>query len=195
MGCQDIDECEDPNMNSCVRICRNIPGNYTCSCPNGYFGDGRKKGSGCIAETSHFSVIKFSLGMGFGFFAILAGLTWFFGVVLAELLTGKKPVLKNGREEMILAKLFVTALEENRLFQILELRVVREGTLEQLQEIAELVKRCLNLSGDDRPTMKSVVIQLEGIRKFTQHPWAIPHEILNLTSTQSNQVDLYSCTM
>ncbi|KAI3811844.1 hypothetical protein L1987_21576 [Smallanthus sonchifolius] len=186
----DIDECEDPNMNSCERICRNIPGNYTCSCPDGYFGDGRKNGSGCIAETSHFPVIKFSLGQ-----LNEKSDVYSFGVVLAELLTGKKPVLKNGREEMVLAKLFVTALEENRLFQILELRVVREGTLEQLQEIAELVKRCLNLSGDDRPTMKTVVIQLEGLRKFTQHPWAIPHETQNLTNTQSNQVDLYSCTM
>ncbi|KAF5773711.1 putative protein kinase RLK-Pelle-WAK family [Helianthus annuus] len=390
-GCQDIDECQDPNMNSCERICRNIPGNYTCSCPDGYFGDGRKNGSGCIAESSHFPVVKFSLGMGFGFLASLAGLTWLyfgikkrnlvklrqkmfqrngglllqqrlmnnpstidstvvftandleiatnnyasdmilgrggfgtvykgilcdkrvvaikkskemndsqiqqfineviiltrvnhrnvvkllgccletkipllvyeyvsngtlfdhihsnrnmtwlswenrlriateaasalsylhsatsmpvihrdvkcanilldenyttkiadfgasipidqkqvetlvqgtfgyldpeyfntgqlneksdvysFGVILAELLTGKKPVLKNVSEAMNLAKLFITALEEDRLFQILERRVVREGPLEQLEEIAQLVKRCLSLSGDKRPLM------------------------------------------
>ncbi|XP_076897442.1 wall-associated receptor kinase 2-like [Bidens hawaiensis] len=433
LGCLDIDECQDANMNSCERICKNIPGNYTCSCPDGYFGDGRKTGNGCIAESYHFPVVKFSLGMGFGFLATLAGLIWLyfginkrnliklrqkmfqkngglllqqrlmnnprsidstvlftakdlevatnsyakdmilgrggfgtvykgilrdkrvvaikkskemndsqiqqfineviiltqvnhrnvvkllgccletdipllvyeyvsngtlfdhihsnrsltwlswenrlriasesasalsylhsattmpvihrdvkcvnilldenyttkiadfgasrlipidqkqietlvqgtfgyldpeyfntgqlnekgdvysFGVVLAELLTGKKPVLKNGIEDMNLAKLFVAAFNENRLFQFLDRRVVREGPIEQLKEIAELVKRCLNLSGDDRPTMKAVEIQLEGLRKFTQHPWAISNdEIRNLTTIQ---VDLYSCEL
>lgn len=121
-----------------------------------------------------------------------------FGVVLAELLTGKKPMLRRGSEEMTLAKLFIMALEENCLFQILDCRVVREGTLEQLQEIAELVKRCLNLSGDERPTMTMLAIQLEGLRKLTQHPWATQHdnkETENLTSTETNQVDLYSHTM
>ncbi|KAL0375360.1 UNVERIFIED_CONTAM: Wall-associated receptor kinase [Sesamum radiatum] len=96
-----------------------------------------------------------------------------FGVVLAELLTGKRPIdMERGQEERNLATYFIMAVKENRLFQILEPRVVREGSLEQLQATAQLIKRCLHLNGEDRPTMKEVAMELEGLRKFTKHPWA-----------------------
>ncbi|XP_058184464.1 wall-associated receptor kinase 2-like [Rhododendron vialii] len=95
-----------------------------------------------------------------------------FGVVLAELLTGKKPIcLERSQEERNLATYFIVAMKENRLFQILEPRLVREGTLEQLQAIAELVKRCLCLKSEERPTMKEVVMELEGLRKYKKDPW------------------------
>uniref|UniRef100_A0ACD5XWK6 Uncharacterized protein n=1 Tax=Avena sativa TaxID=4498 RepID=A0ACD5XWK6_AVESA len=37
-GCQDINECEPPNQSlyPCKGDCRNIKGNYTCSCPSGF---------------------------------------------------------------------------------------------------------------------------------------------------------------
>ncbi|CAK9140008.1 unnamed protein product, partial [Ilex paraguariensis] len=77
-GCQDINECADLNNNVCEKICINTPGSYNCSCPHGYYGDGKKNGRGCIAETSQFPVIKFSLGMGFGFLSLLIGVTWLY---------------------------------------------------------------------------------------------------------------------
>ncbi|GFZ02194.1 similar to WALL ASSOCIATED KINASE (WAK)-LIKE 10 [Actinidia rufa] len=95
-----------------------------------------------------------------------------FGVVLAELLTGKKPLCPDRPpKERNLATYFIMSLKENKLFQILEPRVVREGTLEQLQTIGELVKRCLCMKSEDRPTMKELVVELESLRKFTKHPW------------------------
>ncbi|KAM7478182.1 hypothetical protein LguiA_026395 [Lonicera macranthoides] len=97
-----------------------------------------------------------------------------FGVVLAELLRRKKPLSPERiQEERNLATYFIMALKQNRLFQILDPRILEEGTLEQLQAIAELVKRCLNLNGQDKPTMKEVVMELEGLRKFTKHPSVI----------------------
>ncbi|RVW81555.1 Wall-associated receptor kinase 5 [Vitis vinifera] len=47
-GCQDINECNDPNQNVChkIALCSNIPGSYSCNCPSGYHGDGRKHGTG-----------------------------------------------------------------------------------------------------------------------------------------------------
>ncbi|KAJ0681198.1 putative protein kinase RLK-Pelle-WAK family [Helianthus annuus] len=118
-----------------------------------------------------------------------------FRVVLAELLTGKKPLCMDRIEdERNLATYFIMSLKGDRLFQILEPRVVREGTLEQLQQIGELVKRCLNLTGDERPTMKEVVTKLEGLRKFTQHPWASQHgdeENANLLNVENQETDLY----
>ncbi|GER54431.1 wall-associated kinase family protein [Striga asiatica] len=96
-----------------------------------------------------------------------------FGVVLAELLTGRKPIdMGRAQEERNLTTHFIMAVKENRLFQVLEPRVVREGPLEQLQAAAELVMGCLRLSSEDRPTMKEVAMELEGLRRFTRHPWA-----------------------
>ncbi|KAL7095291.1 hypothetical protein ACP275_10G014400 [Erythranthe tilingii] len=96
-----------------------------------------------------------------------------FGVVLAELLTGKKPIdMERSQEQRNLTTYFIMSFKENRLFQVLDPRVVREGSLEQLQAIGDLIKRCLNMNSEDRPTMKEVAMELEGLRKFTQHPWA-----------------------
>ncbi|KAJ9545296.1 hypothetical protein OSB04_025003 [Centaurea solstitialis] len=95
-----------------------------------------------------------------------------FGVVLAELITGQKPLCAyRSNEEKNLATYFVKSMKENRLCEIVEPRVLDEGTLEQLQKISELVKRCLMLEGDNRPTMKEVAMELEGLRKFSTHPW------------------------
>ncbi|XP_009601376.1 wall-associated receptor kinase 2-like [Nicotiana tabacum] len=414
-GCQDIDECADPNANSCEKICVNTPGSYNCSCPEGYTGDGRKNGRGCNAPSSNseFPWIKFSVGMGVGFMSLVVGTTWLyfsikkrkliklrekffqqngglllkqrissdeggveatkvftaeelkkatnnyandrilgrggngivykgilpdnrivaikkskfvdedqveqfinevliltqvnhrnvvrlfgccleaevpllvyeyvshgtlyehihnqngapwlswqnrlrvasetasalsylhssalmpiihrdvksanlllddvytakvadfgasrlipldqthlatlvqgtlgyldpeyfrtsqlteksdvysFGVVLAELLTGMKPISRDrNNEDKNLAEYFVLSMRKNQLFQILDRRVVREGSLEQLQKVAELVKSCLSLHGEDRPTMKEVAMELESLRKFTKNnPW------------------------
>ncbi|CAH9146899.1 unnamed protein product [Cuscuta epithymum] len=78
-GCQDIDECKDPNENPCEKICTNTPpGSYTCSCPHGYTGDGKKNGQGCVATGSEFPWIKFSVGLGIGFLSLVAGVTWLY---------------------------------------------------------------------------------------------------------------------
>ncbi|GFZ02196.1 wall-associated kinase family protein [Actinidia rufa] len=433
-GCQDIDECADPNSNDCDdhAICTNTPGSFNCSCVKGYLGDGRKDGHSCIAKSSQFPVIKFSLGLSLGFLSFLIGVSWiYFGikrrkliklrekffqqnggllmkqqissnergpenskvftaeelekatnnfaedrilgrggygvvykgvlpdqrvvaikkskimdesqieqfinevviltqvnhrkvvkllgccletevpllvyeyvsngtlfqhihkglswlswdnrlriaaeaagafaylhsaasipiihrdvksanillddnyvakisnfgasrlvpldqtqvttlvqgtlgyldpeyfhtsqlteksdvysfeVVLAELLTGKKPLCPDRPpEERNLATYFIMSLKGNKLFQILEPRVVREGTLEQLQTIGELVKRCLCMKSEDRPTMKELVVELESLRKFTKHPWVHQQgheESVGLMSEEAS--DLYT---
>lgn len=96
-----------------------------------------------------------------------------FGVVLAELLTGRMPLdTAASEQERSLAAFFVRSIKENRLFQVLETQVLREGSFEQCQGVAELTKRCLRLTGEERPTMKEVAMELEGLRRFTKHPWA-----------------------
>ncbi|KAF7145828.1 hypothetical protein RHSIM_Rhsim04G0079100 [Rhododendron simsii] len=121
-----------------------------------------------------------------------------FGVVLAELLTGKKPIcLERCQEERNLATYFLVSMKENRLYQILEPRVVKEGTLEQLQAIGELVKRCLCVKNEERPTMKEVVVELESLRKYRTDSWVNQqsHEESESLLSDEAPTDLYALSI
>ncbi|KAK9204589.1 hypothetical protein WN943_014851 [Citrus x changshan-huyou] len=88
-----------------------------------------------------------------------------FGVVLVELLTGQKPIRSTDAEEdKSLAGYFLLAMKENRLFDVLDAQVLREAKEEEIITVAMLAKRCLNLNGRKRPTMKEVAFELGGIR-------------------------------
>ncbi|XP_077216123.1 putative wall-associated receptor kinase-like 16 [Tasmannia lanceolata] len=95
-----------------------------------------------------------------------------FGVVLLELLTGEQPVSSGRSEkERNLSMYFISSMKENRLFEILEKRVVDEGGTKQIYAVADLAKRCLRMRGEERPTMKEVVVELDGLRRLEVHPW------------------------
>ncbi|KAM1373638.1 hypothetical protein ACFX2I_024316 [Malus domestica] len=88
-----------------------------------------------------------------------------YGVVLVELLTGKKPIFKTeSQEPMSLSHYFLLSMDENRLFDILDARVVKDARKEEIMVVADLAKRCLNLNGKKRPTMKEVEVELQGIQ-------------------------------
>ncbi|KAK9178604.1 hypothetical protein WN943_027796 [Citrus x changshan-huyou] len=55
-------------------------------------------------------------------------------------------------------------MKENRLFDVLDARVLKEAREEEIITVAMLAKRCLNLIGKKRPTMKEVAFELAGIR-------------------------------
>ncbi|KAF5752504.1 putative kinase [Tripterygium wilfordii] len=55
-------------------------------------------------------------------------------------------------------------MDENRVFEIIDARVVKESKKEEIMVMANLARRCLNLNGKKRPTMREVTIELEGIR-------------------------------
>ncbi|PQQ13890.1 putative wall-associated receptor kinase-like 16 [Prunus yedoensis var. nudiflora] len=90
-----------------------------------------------------------------------------FGVVMVELLTGKKAVFFNGpAEERNLARFFLSALKEDQLLRILEDCVLREGDVEEVKEFASLAERCLRVKGEERPTMKKVAAELEDLTDY-----------------------------
>ncbi|KAF5190402.1 Wall-associated receptor kinase [Thalictrum thalictroides] len=114
-----------------------------------------------------------------------------FGVVLAELLTGEKALsFKRSQKQTNLATYFVQSMKENNLSQLLQVGELNETEMEQVEAVAELTKRCLNLKGDDRPSMKEIAAELEGCRGFDRHPWLIQisNEEENM-SLNTKQVD------
>ncbi|KAL8034904.1 hypothetical protein ABFX02_12G061100 [Erythranthe guttata] len=116
-----------------------------------------------------------------------------FGVVIAEMMTGRKPLSNTENDkEKSLATFFVRSVKEDRLFQVVDQRVLREGSMEQIQAAGQLVKRCLKMEGEERPTMREVAMELEGLRKFSKNPWAQqPPEEQGAPSTRE-QADLYA---
>ncbi|KAL3824383.1 hypothetical protein ACJIZ3_020412 [Penstemon smallii] len=89
-----------------------------------------------------------------------------FGVVLVELLTGLKPIIAsiNHEDDRSLVSRFLSTMKENNLDSILENQMEVKGEMKDVLVVAELAKRCLNLNGKKRPTMKEVATELEGVR-------------------------------
>ncbi|KAG7941114.1 hypothetical protein I3843_16G021900 [Carya illinoinensis] len=93
-----------------------------------------------------------------------------FGVVLAELLTGEKAVsLLRAESERNLAAYFISALKDDRLLEIIEGHIIKESNVEEVKEVSYIAKRCLSIKGEDRPTMKVVAMELEGLRIMEKH--------------------------
>ncbi|PPR94649.1 hypothetical protein GOBAR_AA26024 [Gossypium barbadense] len=88
-----------------------------------------------------------------------------FGVVIVELLTGKKAVSTFGSQEKRgLVSYFMSSMEENHLLDIVDAEIGKDDQKDEVVAAAEIAKRCLNLDGRYRPTMKEVAMELERIR-------------------------------
>ncbi|PRQ33200.1 putative transferase, protein kinase RLK-Pelle-WAK family [Rosa chinensis] len=95
-----------------------------------------------------------------------------FGVVLAELLTSRVALsFARPDKERCLASFFVSSIENECLIQILDADIVNEESIETVEQVAILAKRCLMIKSEERPTMKEVAMELEGMRIMTTHPW------------------------
>ena len=117
-----------------------------------------------------------------------------FGVVLVELLTRRKALsFEKSEVERSLVTYFLLSLKENRLFEVLGKHIAKEGNAEQLKEVAILAKKCLKLKRGNRPTMKEVATEFEGLRKMEKHSWvnfdSNFDEIEHLLAETSNSSD------
>ncbi|KAK2632899.1 hypothetical protein EUGRSUZ_L00926 [Eucalyptus grandis] len=74
--------------------------------------------------------------------------------------------------ERNLSLYFASAIKGERLFEIINPMVLNEGNPEEIMEVAMLANQCLTVKGEDRPTMKEVAMELEGLmRVMDRHPW------------------------
>ncbi|GFS34960.1 wall associated kinase 5 [Actinidia rufa] len=77
-----------------------------------------------------------------------------FGVLLVELLTGEE------------ALSYDRPPKRDKFGHVL-----KEGKAETLKEFAIVAKGCLEVKGDERPTMMDVATELQGLRMVEKHPW------------------------
>ncbi|KAG2323869.1 hypothetical protein Bca52824_006597 [Brassica carinata] len=87
-----------------------------------------------------------------------------FGVVLVELITGEKAVSRVRSEEgRGLATHFLEAMKENRVIDIVDVRIKEENNLDQVMGVTKLAQKCLSRKGKKRPSMTEVSTELERI--------------------------------
>ncbi|KAM0897644.1 hypothetical protein ACQ4PT_022416 [Festuca glaucescens] len=92
-----------------------------------------------------------------------------FGVLLVELLTRKKPFLyRSGGDDVGLVSHFISLLAEGNQDEIIDPQVMEEEDGE-VKEIATLAAMCIQLKGEDRPTMREVEMKLENLRVNIMH--------------------------
>ncbi|PSS31664.1 Wall-associated receptor kinase [Actinidia chinensis var. chinensis] len=106
-----------------------------------------------------------------------------FGVVLVELLTGQKAISStSSHESKSLATRFIRSIEDDRLFEILDPKIIKVGRKEEMVAVAQLAQRCLNLKGKKRPFMREVAVVLERIRMSRENSTTQQnYEVVNTT--------------
>ncbi|KAL0865174.1 hypothetical protein Bca101_044292 [Brassica carinata] len=81
------------------------------------------------------------------------------GVVLVELITGEKAVFPSRG----LATHFLEAMKENRVIDIIDVRIKEENNLDQVMAVTKLAQKCINRKGKKRPSVTEVSTELERI--------------------------------
>ncbi|CAL4992731.1 unnamed protein product [Urochloa decumbens] len=94
-GCQDIDECADPDHYPCYGECTNLPGTYQCRCPRGSQGNSSVI-HGCVDQGIQQSQRKkgLSIGLGVGSGAMLLILTFITILVVRRIKARRKKKLR-----------------------------------------------------------------------------------------------------
>ncbi|CAH2079888.1 unnamed protein product, partial [Thlaspi arvense] len=186
-GCKDIDEClENKTIDGSVPcleypgyICVNIPGGHDCVLAKTKpiaLGIGVSFGSLVLAIALYW-LYKFikrqkKINRKKKFFKRNGGLLLQQQLVSTEgnvektkLITGAKPIsFLRSQENRALATYFILAMKENKLEEIIDARIRKGCKLEQVTATAKLARKCLNLKGRKRPSMRQVSIELERIR-------------------------------
>ncbi|PIN26232.1 Serine/threonine protein kinase [Handroanthus impetiginosus] len=117
-----------------------------------------------------------------------------FGVVLVELLTGEKLISNSVTEEEEedeergLIMRFLMTMKENCLKTILDPRIVEQDVKEEHLAVANLSKRCLNLNGRKRPTIREVAMALESIRT-SDNPLSVESKMHDLSYSETCTVE------
>ncbi|KAL4271397.1 hypothetical protein GQ457_13G021870 [Hibiscus cannabinus] len=175
-GCSDIDECKTRNPCNENAICYNLPGRFDCHCKGGYQGDGKSNGTGCSPiDEQGFPFLIIGLGVSIGLLVVVLSISWtYWGLWQRKLIRQREKkalCFLMPEEERNLAMHFASALKKDRLFGIIDHHVIAEENTAEIKEVAMLAERCLRVRGEERPSMKEVAMELDGLRTMPKHPW------------------------
>jgi serine/threonine protein kinase len=90
---------------------------------------------------------------------------WSFGVVLYEILTGRRTLERNRPviEQKLLDWVKQFPVDSKRFSMIIDPRLINEYSFNAAKQIAKLADSCLNKNAKERPTMTQVVERLKQI--------------------------------
>ncbi|KAF3571913.1 hypothetical protein F2Q69_00061167 [Brassica cretica] len=78
-------------------------------------------------------------------------------------------------------------MKENRLHEVIDVKVMTEDNNREIKEVARIAVECTRLMGEERPKMKEVAAELEGLRVAkAKHQWSdqYPEETEHLVGVQ-----------
>ncbi|RID51641.1 hypothetical protein BRARA_H02291 [Brassica rapa] len=111
-----------------------------------------------------------------------------FGVVLMELLSGQKALcFERPQYSKHLVSYFASAIKENRVYEVIDEKVMAEDNKMEIKEVARIAVECTRLMGEERPKMKEVAAELEGLRVTKdKHHWSAqyPEETEHLVGVE-----------
>lgn len=82
-------------------------------------------------------------------------------------------------------------MENVRLFDILDAQVLAQGNIEDIIEVARLARRCLDLNGWKRPTMKEISMEQEEIRRPSHKPYDVQEDNRRWVSFEINGIEAH----
>nr|GMC87251.1 probable serine/threonine-protein kinase PBL19 [Ipomoea batatas] len=96
---------------------------------------------------------------------------WSFGVVLYEILTGRRAMERNrpSSEQKLLEWVKQYPADSSRFSVIIDSRLRNQHSLKAARRIAKLADSCLNKDARDRPTMSHVVEILKQVIDDSEH--------------------------
>ncbi|TVU49693.1 hypothetical protein EJB05_01019, partial [Eragrostis curvula] len=119
-----------------------------------------------------------------------------FGVVILELLTCRKALSLVAREEeRSLAACFLAAARDGRLDALVDERIKGEVNGEVLDLVAAMAKRCLEMSGDRRPSMREVAEEIDRVRKLMCRSAACLDDVAHTSIVIFERFDRYTIYM
>lgn len=106
-----------------------------------------------------------------------------FGVVLLEILSGSSAVdrFSNGMLENLADHAKPYLSNKLRLPHVIDKRLGSNFSMEEAQELAEIILQCLNSDANSRPTMTEVLSSLE---QLEQHRDSSKHNLRGLAAPQ-----------
>nr|GEU67106.1 protein kinase-like domain, phloem protein 2-like protein [Tanacetum cinerariifolium] len=102
-----------------------------------------------------------------------------FGIVMFELLCGRKAVIDENRDNQYLAQLAITHYREKKLNEIIDWDLLKQMDLQSFNIFAEIAYDCLNEDRSERPNIDEIVTSFEKALELQLEHHNAPFDIMS----------------